>query len=320
MKFFHSCVSASLTVAVSSILPAGAEPSATDRSARVEKALQVVQDYIAVEQATAGERVQSRKELLEFSFRSTRENGSHRVLSERAWQEWEMGRPEAVQRLQLIGEPKVEPIGDDLVRVHCAVHVNTIADGKNWEGVSVRNFDVQMRNEGPRIRHERLLAVREGIKPGQWKKLHKTDNGERSNLRSSPTSRKNNIVGKLHPNEAVHVWDQEDEKWLFVRTGNGLTGFVHRSQIDFSTLPEETGTTTEEQALNEIREKRTHPFGLVLPGKAGYILNPYTNSIVDVRGLPAGTLVRDPRDPVKNRAFRVPFQGAPGRAVIVDDH
>jgi hypothetical protein len=49
------------------------------------------------------------------------------------------------------------------------------------------------------------------------------------------------------------------------------------------------------------------------------VLNPYTNSIVDVRGLRAGTLVRDPRDPVNSRAFRVPFQGQPGRAVIVEE-
>ena len=47
--------------------------------------------------------------------------------------------------------------------------------------------------------------------------------------------------------------------------------------------------------------------------------NPYTNTIVDVRGLRPGTLVRDPRDPVANRAFRVPLEGNPARAVIVEE-
>ena len=316
MKFPHSF---SLLLAISmvvALLPAGGQPE-PDRSVEVEKALQMVQDYIAAERSDAGERVQSRSGMLEFSFRSTRENGNYRVLSERDWRKWEMERSVGVQRLQMIGQPQVKSIGDDLVRVHCAVHVNTVEGGENWEGVSMRSFDVRIRDGGPRIRHERLLAAREGIKPGQWKKLRKIDNGGRSNLRSSPTTRKNNIVGKLDPSETIHVWDQEGERWLFVRTENGLTGFLHRSQIDFSTPAEGRSSTSEEQAGYDIRQRNTHPFGVILPGKRGYILNPYTNTIVDVRGLRAGTLVRDPRDPVKNRVFRVPFEGTPGRAVIV---
>ncbi len=319
MKLSRIQALALVSVFVCRAVPAGAEAPATDRSGDVKKALQLVQQYVAVEQASAGERVKSRREMLEFSFRRTRENGSQRVLSERGWQEWELGRPEAVQRLQLIGEPKAESIGNDLVRVHCAVHVNRIESGENWEGVSVRSYDVRIGDEEPRIRHERLLAVREGIKPGQWKKLRKTDNGVRSNLRSSPTSRKNNILGQLESNEAVHVWDQEKERWLFIRTAKGLAGFVHRSPLDFQAAPEELGTPHEEQGSSEVRRKKNYPFALVLPGRDGYVLNPYTNSIVDVRGLRAGTLVRDPRDPGRNRAFRVPFQGTPGRAVIADE-
>lgn len=288
----------------------------SDRSAEVKRALQVVQEYIAAEQSAAGERVESRSGMLEFKFRSTRENGNYRVLSENAWREFELARSGEVQRLQMIGEPQVEEIGKNLVRVHCAVHLNTIENGENWEGVSMRSFEVRLNDEGPLIRHERLLANREGIKPGQWKKLRKTENDVRSNLRSSPTSRKSNIVGKVESGEAVHVWDQEDERWLFVRTDSGQTGFIHRSQIDFDAAPETTG---EQEVVDVIKKKKNHPFAVVLPGKPGYVLNPYTNTIVDVRGLRAGTLVRDPRDTVKERAFRVPFQGTPGRAVIIEE-
>ena len=318
MHFSHTYSLALATAAVLSPVSVGAQIG-PDRSGQGEKVLQVVRDYIATEQSSAGERVESRSGMLEFSFRTTRENGNYRVLSERDWREWEMERPAVVQRLQLIGQPQVESIGDDLVRVYCAVHVNTVEGGKNWEGVSMRSFDVRIRDGGSRIRHEHLLAAREGINPGQWKKLRKTDNGGRSNLRSSPTTQKNNIVGKVESKEAVHVWDQKDERWLFVRTENGLTGFLHRSQIDFSVPPQGTGTTSEEQAEHENHQQKNHPFGVVLPGRPGYILNPYSITIVDVRGLPVGTLVRDPRDPVKRRAFRVPFEGAPGRAVIVKE-
>ena len=174
MNSLHTFSLVLATAVVLSPVPAGAQ-TGPDRSAQVEKALQVVKEYIAAEQSSAGERVQSRSGMLEFSFRSSRENGNYRVLSESDWREWEMERPAGVQRLQLIGQPQVESIGDDLVRVHCAVHVNTVEGGENWEGVSMRSFDVRIRDEGPRIRHERLLAAREGIKPGQWRKLRKID-------------------------------------------------------------------------------------------------------------------------------------------------
>ncbi|MEO1835386.1 MAG: SH3 domain-containing protein [Akkermansiaceae bacterium] len=315
MKSLRS-LSTVISVFALSLLPAWGQESEVDRSAEVEHALQVVQEYIAAEQSAAGERVESRSGMLEFKFRSTRENGNLQVLNERAWREWELNRSSKVQRLQMIGEPQVVSIGKNLVRIDCAVHLNTIEDGKNWEGVSMRSFEVHLNEESPRIRHERLLANREGIKPGQWKKLKKTEDDVRSNLRSSPTMRKSNIIGKVESGEAVHVWDQEDERWLFIRTDSGQVGFIHRSQIDFTAPPERTG---EQEIVNEIKKKKNHPFAVVLPGKPGYVLNPYTDTIVDVRGLRAGILVRDPHDPVKERAFRVPFQGTPGRAVIIKE-
>ena len=44
----------------------------------------------------------------------------------------------------------------------------------------------------------------------------------------------------------------------------------------------------------------------MIPGKEGFVFNPYTNNPVDVRGIPSGTLVRDPQDPNKDHKFRVP--------------
>lgn len=41
-------------------------------------------------------------------------------------------------------------------------------------------------------------------------------------------------------------------------------------------------------------------------GKEGYVHNPWTNEEVDVRGIPDGTLVRDPKDPDTGHKFRIP--------------
>ena len=293
-------------------------------TAELKRALQVVQEYIAAEQSTAGERVASRSGMLEFRFKSTRENGRYQMLSESAWRKWELDRAEdrTVQHLQVIGEPQVENIGKDLFRVSCALHLNVIEDGKNWEGVSLRSFEVRLDEEGPRIRHERLLANREGIKPGRWEKLAKKRSEGRSNLRSSPSTSKDNVIGKVESEEVLDVWNQEDEPWVLVRKADGLVGFIHRSQIDFENRPPAESGESEgagEGSGGALPKEKVHPFGVVLPGKPGYVLNPYTNSIVDVRGLKAGTLVRDPRDPVPDRAFRVPIEGRPSRAIIVEE-
>ena len=53
--------------------------------------------------------------------------------------------------------------------------------------------------------------------------------------------------------------------------------------------------------------KTDYPRGLAIPGKPGFVFNPYNNNPVDVRGIPPGTLVIDPADPEKDKhKFRVP--------------
>ncbi|MEN8848394.1 MAG: hypothetical protein ABF377_10030 [Akkermansiaceae bacterium] len=42
------------------------------------------------------------------------------------------------------------------------------------------------------------------------------------------------------------------------------------------------------------------------PGKPGYVTNPFTGGNVDVRGIPPGSLVRDPNDPNPDHKFRMP--------------
>lgn len=50
----------------------------------------------------------------------------------------------------------------------------------------------------------------------------------------------------------------------------------------------------------------TYQYASKVPGKAGYVFNPFTQNQVDVRGIPSGTLVRDPNDSNPAHKFRVP--------------
>ena len=44
-----------------------------------------------------------------------------------------------------------------------------------------------------------------------------------------------------------------------------------------------------------------------VPGKPGFVFSPYNNKIIDVKGIPSGTLVQDPNFPAtEKKHFRVP--------------
>lgn len=68
-------------------------------------------------------------------------------------------------------------------------------------------------------------------------------------------------------------------------------------------------TTSDETSLVELNpnRKKTYQTARKIPGKAGYVFNPWTMEPVDVRGIPSGSLVQDPNDPNKSiHRFRVP--------------
>jgi membrane-bound lytic murein transglycosylase len=53
--------------------------------------------------------------------------------------------------------------------------------------------------------------------------------------------------------------------------------------------------------------KPTYPVAKKAPGKEGFVLSPYNQKLVDVRGIASGKLVRDPTyDPSEKKFFRVP--------------
>ena len=47
-----------------------------------------------------------------------------------------------------------------------------------------------------------------------------------------------------------------------------------------------------------------YPYATKVPGKQGFVFNPYTKNQVDVRHVPQGALVLDPNDGDKTRKFR----------------
>jgi hypothetical protein len=49
-----------------------------------------------------------------------------------------------------------------------------------------------------------------------------------------------------------------------------------------------------------------YPVAVAIPGKPGFVFNPYTNGVVDVRDIPSKALVKDPQDPDKSHIFRLP--------------
>lgn len=55
-----------------------------------------------------------------------------------------------------------------------------------------------------------------------------------------------------------------------------------------------------------IKPGRKYPTAMKLAAKEGFVFNPYTNNAVDVRGIPSGTLIRDPNDGNPAHLFRVP--------------
>jgi hypothetical protein len=55
-----------------------------------------------------------------------------------------------------------------------------------------------------------------------------------------------------------------------------------------------------------IRDKDGVAIGLPFPSRPGFVISPFTNKMVDLRGIPAGTKVRDPSDPNPEHVFRVP--------------
>jgi hypothetical protein len=65
-------------------------------------------------------------------------------------------------------------------------------------------------------------------------------------------------------------------------------------------------TVRDPAASETVREPST-PVAKVVPGKPGFVFSPFNKKIIDVKGIPSGTLVQDPTFPASEKKyFRVP--------------
>ena len=83
-----------------------------------------------------------------------------------------------------------------------------------------------------------------------------------------------------------------------------------RDRVARDTPPVSNPTTTSDPrppVTKTVKTKKNYPVARKIPGKSGFVYNPYTNEAVDVRGLPSGALAHDPSDPNKSiHKFRLP--------------
>jgi len=77
-----------------------------------------------------------------------------------------------------------------------------------------------------------------------------------------------------------------------------------REQVQ-NTIPQST-TTSSVTTPSLPQPTSSYPVAMPIPGKSGYVYNPYNNNPVYVEGIPSGKTVRDPKDPNTDHVFRLP--------------
>jgi len=77
------------------------------------------------------------------------------------------------------------------------------------------------------------------------------------------------------------------------------------------TAPETTAPTaparTDDPTPTKPDPKPSMQVARPVPGKPGFVFSPFNNKLIDVKGIPSGTLVQDPTySPDEKKYFRVP--------------
>jgi len=64
--------------------------------------------------------------------------------------------------------------------------------------------------------------------------------------------------------------------------------------------------TTPSISAPSLPVKKSYPIAVPIPGKSGWVYNPYNNNPVMIQGIASGKTVRDPKDPNTDHKFKVP--------------
>lgn len=82
---------------------------------------------------------------------------------------------------------------------------------------------------------------------------------------------------------------------------------LKKERETISEQPPEPGGGSGTGKKEESKKSSDYAFASKVPGKDGFVLSPYNNKLVDVRGFPSGQLVQDPTYPASEKKyFRVP--------------
>ncbi len=88
-------------------------------------------------------------------------------------------------------------------------------------------------------------------------------------------------------------------------TGNPSDPYLDRGNTT-PTPPSNVDRTPTPPTPPVAAAPKKFPYATMSPNRPGFVLSPYTNAEIDVRGLKSGTLVRDPADPNPDHKFYVP--------------
>lgn len=115
-----------------------------------------------------------------------------------------------------------------------------------------------------------------------------------------------------HPNTPNAAQNQQtltdEQQRLLAESQAGATNPDGQPQtgIDNNALnPSNTGGAPT-PAINPNTGRPDYPTASPVPGKPGFVFNPWTHNIVDVKGIAPGKLCRDPEDADVTHKFRVP--------------
>lgn len=117
-------------------------------------------------------------------------------------------------------------------------------------------------------------------------------------LSLSSCNDKKNYVEKVRESSAEVSEIKNAEQILVVEP---IPGLIYSGIIDSSEVPKVPDENLITRGKDGVAIGRPLP-----PSRPGFVMNPFTNNMVDVRGVPAGTKVRDPSDPNPDHIFRVP--------------
>ncbi|MBB5352440.1 hypothetical protein HNR46_002685 [Haloferula luteola] len=108
-------------------------------------------------------------------------------------------------------------------------------------------------------------------------------------------------AGGVQKTEAERQRELQAERERDLREANG--GGSQATEPDREVIPDRTPDP--EPATPEPRNRAR--VARAVPGKPGFVFSPYNNKIIDVKGIPSGTLVQDPTYPASDKKyFRVP--------------